>query len=197
MEYHERTLELEGETISLSYAEAFSQAGDHVYWASLWPSSVALAQHLLRGASLKEKMVLELGSGCGLAGIAAGKRRGEVTVTDLMPEALQLSQENWNRNGISPNRLQQMDWCQPSFSETFDLILGADILYHPNQYPDLLRTVGQLLSVNGSILIADPGRPHANEFFARTIRAGYRLNTTHYAIVLHGREFPITVTEMT
>lgn len=197
MKFTERTLEIAGDNITLSHAKVFSQAGDDVYWASLWPSAVGLAEQLLSGESLESTHVLELGCGCGLAGIAAGKRGGRVTVTDLMPEALELSQANWQLNGLSPYHVQEMDWCHPCLEASYDLIIGADILYHPTQYPDLLRTLGQLLSANGTILIADPGRPHANEFFARAIRAGYKLHTRHYPIDLHDCEFSITVTELT
>jgi len=197
MQFIERTMNIAGESIHLSHADAFSQVGDQVYWASLWPSSVALAEHLLLGKSLEKKRVLELGCGCGLAGIAAGKRGGEVVVTDLMPEALRLAKENWSRNGLCEPHALQMDWCQPCLQQKQDLIIGADILYHPEQYPDLLRTLGRLVSADGRILIADPGRPHANEFFARALRAGYVLDTTHHEVELHDRRFGVTVTALT
>ncbi len=180
-------------SLSLAYAEAFPGKGEPYYWASLWPSSIALAEHLLAREDLPGLRTLELGCGCGLAGIAAGLRGAHVTVTDNQPAALELATDNWRRNGLQPAALQPLDWRDPPPDGGYELILGADILYHPPVFPDLARCITELLEPGGSILLAEPGRPCAHAFFGRMLQAGYQTEVTHHEVLCGGATHEIAV----
>ncbi len=189
-------IEVHASRYPLAYAREFPGASDAWYWASLWPASVALAEDLSGRADLVGKRVLEIGCGCGLAGIAAGRNGAKVTVTDLEPQALTLAEENWTRNRLKPAALERLDWRRPADLGTFDLILGADILYDEMTFSALSRTLRQKLSREGRILIAEPGRPQAHAFFARMLRAGFRIDTRHHPVDLHGERFEVSVSEL-
>ena len=196
MQFTESHLHIEDHEFYLRYAEAFPVDGDPAYWASVWPSALALSQHLLAGESLEGKQVLEIGCGCGLAGIAAGHQEAEVTVTDVEPKALALAEENWQLNHLAPARVTPLDWCNPDLDMQFDVILAADILYHPKDFPELVRSVHTLLAPQGTLILSEPGRPHAHEFFARMLHKGYTIDPHHYPVDLHGESFEIGVSEI-
>lgn len=199
MQFFENDILIRNQTLRLAYATDFPATENPCYWASLWPAALALAEHIFDENENKwqGRRVLEMGCGCGLAGIAAGLQGAEVTVTDLEPAALDLAADNWKKNGLQPAALEQMDWCAPAIDARYDLILGADILYHPPDFPDLIRSVHTLLDDPGTLLISEPGRPQTHEFYARMIQKGYRIDSTHHPVSLHGNRFEICVSEIT
>jgi predicted nicotinamide N-methyase len=196
IEFTEETVEVGADSFRLAYAQGFPEASDEWYWASLWPSSIALAEHVLGQIDLEGTEVLELGCGCGLAGIAAGKSGAKVTATDLMPDALALTAENWRRNRLKPERIRRMDWGNPDVDARYDVILGADVLYDEKSYTSLKRSLRSLLKPGGQVIIAEPGRPQAHGFFARMLQSGYRIDTRHYTVELYGETFEISVSEL-
>ncbi len=129
------------------------------YWAELWPSGLALARALperLDGLS-----VVELGCGLGIPALTAATRGATVTALDWAGGALELLSENAARNGIEL-RAVHADWR--AFSGSFDLALGADLLYERRNVDALAALLPSLAPL---VLLAEPGRPHAAEFFSR------------------------------
>jgi predicted nicotinamide N-methyase len=137
--------------------EAFAQDEFMPYWAELWPSGLALAR------ALPERMdgvrAVDLGCGLGVPALAAAARGAEVTAVDWAAEAIALLEQNATRNGISLSAVHA-DWR--AFTGSFDLVLGADLLYERRNVEALL---GVLPALAPEVLLADPGRPYAAEFF--------------------------------
>ena len=134
------------------------------YWADLWPSSFALARHLvmLDGGG---RRLLELGCGVGLASVAAARAGFHVTATDYYDDALAFASVNVVRNGLPAPATRMVDWRQlPPDLGTFDLVVASDVLYE-TRYPGLIAEVlARTLAANGEGLIADPGRIAAPQF---------------------------------
>ena len=84
------------------------------YWAELWPSGVALARRVA-GRSLRGARVLELGCGLGLPSLAAALAGGRVLATDWSPQAIELLEENAERNG-AVLETALVDWAGPTRS---------------------------------------------------------------------------------
>ncbi len=129
------------------------------YWAELWPSGLALARALpdrLGGVRL-----VDLGCGLGVPALVAAGRGAEVTALDWAADAVELLRENAARNGLLLEALHG-DWR--SFPGSFDLVLGADVLYEARNGEALLELLPRLAP---RVLLADPGRPHAAAFFER------------------------------
>lgn len=189
----ETELRVGDQRFQLAYAREFPDDGGDWYWASLWPSSVALALELLERRDLEGEKILEIGCGCGLAGLAAGRRGARVTVTDLRAEALELAAENWRRNRLRPASVEPLDWRRPGNVGRFDMILGADILYDEREFPALIRLLTSHLNPGGRALVAEPGRPRAHGFFARMLRRGFSTDTRHQLVELHGERFEVGV----
>jgi predicted nicotinamide N-methyase len=143
------------------------------YWAVLWPSGTALAAHLKSQRDLVRKVTLELGCGCGLAGIVARRKGARVLQTDLFPEAVALARWNARRNGVGGIRYLAMDWQRWSLRGKFDRIIAADVLYERALHAPLQAILEANLARRGEALLADPGRPLALEFAARLEAAGW------------------------
>jgi len=87
---------------------------------------------------LAGRRVIELGSGSGVAGMAAAALGAHVTLTDL-PDALPLLQRNAQLNEAAINQKQgsvrvlPLEWEKPEQlppdADECDLVLGADLVY--------------------------------------------------------------------
>jgi predicted nicotinamide N-methyase len=134
------------------------------YWADVWPSSIILAGKLLEleGAG---KTALELGCGVGLSTLAATSAGFDVLATDYYEDALDVTRANVFRNLGTIARTRLVDWRHlPADLGTFDLVFASDVLYE-NEYAKLLPVLLRgLLSPDGMVLIADPGRVAAPVF---------------------------------
>ncbi|KAJ3868221.1 putative methyltransferase-domain-containing protein [Lentinula novae-zelandiae] len=135
-----------------------------------WASSVVLSERICadparfslssvtnaRGSPLR---ILELGAGTGLLSIIARKllsslhASASIFATDYHPEVLLNLCANIATNFPSsappPISVHQLDWERPQYSapmnEPFDLILGADVIYHPDHARWIKACVERLL----------------------------------------------------
>jgi ETFB lysine methyltransferase len=145
------------------------------YWADIWPSSTILAGQILSRPA-KNKRLLELGCGLGLATTSAMAAGYEVTASDYYTDALAFTRANAYRNlGKSPDA-KMMNWRRfPADATDFDKIIASDVLYE-SEYAKLLPNILKgALTLHGIALIADPGRPAAPEFLEHCAKAGLEL----------------------
>ena len=138
------------------------------YWAERWPSGVAAE----RASTFGHGRVLELGCGLGLPSLVAALRGAEVVATDWSEDAIALLEQNARRNGAELTAVTR-DWRNAeSFVPLgpFDLVLAADVLYEDRNATPILA----LLEVLGcAAILADPGRPHTDAFFATVRERGW------------------------
>lgn len=135
------------------------------YWGLLWESSIELANLILSRSWSEPASCIELGCGPGLAGIAAAAAGLQVTMTDLMPDAVQLALHNAAINQIASMTGMQLDWRSPP-TRTFDVIIASDVLYEPELHSALLNTLTQLCHEQSIIWIGDPGRESTRDFLS-------------------------------
>ena len=156
-------------------------AGDErlPYWAELWPSARALARHLLDEGSAKVRecesakggdgwdgvRVLELGCGVALPSLALAGLGADVLATDWYDDALLFARANAERNGLPPLRTEPLDWRQPRGGWGYDVVIAADVLYEQRNGPILAALLPRVTAPGGTVLIADPGRVYAGDFF--------------------------------
>ncbi len=97
------------------------------YWAFCWGSGLALARHLLQSPErVRNRSVLDLGSGSGIAGIAAARAgAARVVACDIDPDARLATQVNAELNRM---RIDVVDALHADEAR-FDLLLLADVLY--------------------------------------------------------------------
>jgi predicted nicotinamide N-methyase len=153
--------------------QRLNQADDSMpYWAYCWRSSEVLADFALHTINLQCKSVLELGSGLGLAGVAALVAGANVCFTDNNPAALEFCSTNAELNGFGPDQFRtlRLDWCDlsidglDSISGGFDRILGADLLYEARLLLPLARTLERFMAARTVAYLVDPCRSTADAF---------------------------------
>jgi ETFB lysine methyltransferase len=172
----------------------FQQEDRFPYWAELWPSSVGLGEHILENRDyFNGKKVLELGCGLGLAGIAARAAGADVVFSDYDPLALEFTRRNFKRNFNQQPRAQLLDWRSPVLQDTYDIIIGADILYERKMLNPVLETCRQGLGEDGLMYMAEPGRIVAGDFLKTIVRDGGSYQTLMKKIILNKKQHTIHI----
>jgi predicted nicotinamide N-methyase len=165
------------------------------YGIALWPAAIALAHELatrpLRGVSL-----LELGAGTGLPGIVAATLGARVVQTDKNHGALVVSRRNAERNAVTLEQ-RTADWTAWNETATYDLIIGADILYADSLHPQLLQIFEKNLAPGGRILLADPFRSASFELLENMAASGWNVAFNKWTVGVVPPPRPIGVFEVT
>ena len=119
------------------------------YWAFCWASGQALARHILDNPALvRNKTVLDFGSGSGVAALAAAKAGARrVVACDRDPSAQRAVLANAALNNTEVEICSEIT-IPPE--HVFDVILAADVCYDP-QNTHLLS----MLAGGNLVLIAD------------------------------------------
>ncbi|MDD1509459.1 50S ribosomal protein L11 methyltransferase [Pseudomonas sp. CNPSo 3701] len=119
------------------------------YWCFCWASGLVLVDWLARHPEwVRGKRVLDLGTGSGVAAIAAARAgAAQVVACDLDPLALAACRANAALNGV------ELAYSSDLFSEPrdYDLAIVADVLYDRSNLPLLDR----VLEHAREVLVAD------------------------------------------
>jgi len=119
------------------------------FWAMCWAGGQALARYLLDHAhEVRDRVVADLGAGCGVAGIAAaraGARR--VVAIDLDPTALRAARANARLNDVTIH-------VADSAPDDVSVLLAADVFYEPSAR----ACVREHAIAGRRVLVGDPER---------------------------------------
>jgi predicted nicotinamide N-methyase len=133
------------------------------YWAFAWPGGQALARYLLDTRRLVAgKSVLDLGSGAGLAALAARKAGAlSVLAADIDPWAIAAIKLNAAVNGlgVATTSADLLGAAPP----TVDVILAGDLFYERGLAERVLVFIERAVANGAQALIGDPQRgnfPH-------------------------------------
>lgn len=167
------------------------------YWAELWPAAIGLSRYLVAFDILKNvKRVVEIGCGLGLPGIVAGKLGAKVVFTDYLAEALHFTKRNWLLNNEDIQvKFETMDWRQPNPEWAADLVLASDVCYEKRFFQYLPAAFRTLCKPGGSIIVSDPSREVAQDFFQNIDKEGFKVHEIQYNIqpILGGRSVEVNV----
>lgn len=133
------------------------------YWATIWPSGLALARAVAE-RDVRGKRVVELGCGLAIPSLVAALGGADALATDWSPDAIDVARENAARNGVDLETAV-VSWDEPKdllARAPFDLVLCSDVLYEPRNVQTLL---GLLPRLADEVLLAEPGRQTAGAFF--------------------------------
>lgn len=154
------------------------------YWSEIWPSGVALAGDIIQHPErIRDKRVLELGSGVGITAAIATEQGARLTVTDYAPESLLLTRmTTLAHTGREPDEVRRVNWRSTEIRElrsggAFDVILAADLLYERRDIEPLIAAVELLLGPGGAVWLAEPGRKPAAVFLRGLEARGWTAET--------------------
>ncbi|XP_073279885.1 calmodulin-lysine N-methyltransferase isoform X2 [Primulina huaijiensis] len=155
-----------------------------------WPSEDVLAYYSLsRRDSFRDKRVIELGAGYGLAGlvIAMVTDVSELLISDGNPQVVNYIQHNIDANaasfGNTKVKSMMLHWDQHEVSEingTFDVIVASDCTFFKEFHKGLARTIKCLLKVDepSEALLFSPKRGDSLDKFLAEVKD----NGLHFSI---------------
>ena len=141
----------------------------------LWASAVALSRYLAvpnpplppgqmgrlsRAGFVRGKRVVELGSGVGLvARVCCDEGAELVLATDGEERLLDVIRANAPEAAV-----RRLDWAAPDLSDTFDVVLGADLIYSTGALASgLFETCTKLCRPGGTLLLCIPAGRHGSQ----------------------------------
>jgi predicted nicotinamide N-methyase len=207
------TLDIEGLSIEIEritnidelYEELVAKGVDHrdfideriPYWAELWSSALALSRYLVTsGIDFQDRKVLEIGAGLGLPSIVAAKLGAEVTVSDYLPEALEFSKRNFERNGISNVKFEILDWREPNIDFSADILLAADVAYEKRMFEFLPQAFKTFCRHDGAIYVSEPNRGLAKDFLQNLNNQGFKMEKVVTETELFGIPQQVNILKM-
>ena len=122
-------------------------------WAKIWDASLILADELASLTVSPGASFVEIGCGLGLVGIVAASFGHKLTMTERDPHALAFARANALMNGLDRLRVMPLDWNQPALNETFDFIVGSEIIYHERDFHPIGELFRRLLKPGGEIIL--------------------------------------------
>lgn len=140
-------------------------AGETGCWD--WEAGFFLSEFIFNNSHIfKDKRIMELGSGCGMAGVALSRVSARsILCTDGDKETLQNCLQNLRVNGLQvteisadvtepanldvpPISVQRLRWEDGAASlptDSIDVIVGADLTYDPVNIPPLIKVLKEIL----------------------------------------------------
>ena len=122
-------------------------------WAKVWDASLILADELASLPVRAGTTFVEIGCGLGLVGVVAASFGHNVTLTEYDPHALAFARANALLNGLAGLRVMPLDWNQPELNETFDFVIGSEIIYHERDFDPIRRLFEKLLKPGGEVIL--------------------------------------------
>lgn len=139
-------------------------------WAKLWEASAVLATYLAGRPAQKEETMLEIGCGLGLVGIAAARTGHRITMTEIVPDALNFARANALVNGCPELPIHRLDWHAPDLEGRFDCIVGSETVYRSEDIDGLNALFDRYLNPGGTVFLAESVRRTGVEFWDRMRR---------------------------
>ncbi|MEM9485896.1 MAG: methyltransferase domain-containing protein [Cyanobacteria bacterium P01_F01_bin.116] len=152
---------------------AFEQDEYMPYWAELWPSALMLGQEIAQYQWPVGYRVLEVGCGLGVSGLVALALGMDVIFSDYDVAALEFAARNAKRNGFDRFRTVPLDWRFPPNGLQVPMVLAADVIYEARNIQPLIGLMDVVLSPGGECWLADPDRPHKQDFQNMLIDQGF------------------------
>jgi len=169
------------------------------YGLYLWPSAPVLAWYLwLRQEDLKNKTILELGSGTSLPGLLCAKfGASKVYLSDdsWQPNTLKNINEAVKINGLAeqPDRVQVKGLSWGDYTEELfdisqaklDFVIGSDLFFDPAVFEPLLITISFLLEANPQAEVLIAVQERSNDWTIEEFLVKWKLKCSY----IYPREF--------
>lgn len=146
-----------GRTLSMTHLSRFPHGFDGL---RIWESGILLARYAILNRDLfKDKFVLELGSGSGIAGLSVLKFTScrNCLLSDYLQEILDNARRNCRHNGMPKAIVMKMNWKDyANFNNCYDIVLGGDIVAPGGPNDAIYQCLKKFLVVGGIALFVIP-----------------------------------------
>lgn len=146
-------------------AEQYKHDKHAAYWAQVWPASVGLCRFVQKHSHfIKNKTVLELAAGLGLAGLYAAQFAKQVHITDIEPQAMEYIQESIAYNQLNNVTYAVMNWKDAAQLPLPEVVLLSDVNYSPEVFEELEKVILHFIQNKITVILSTPQRLVAKEF---------------------------------
>lgn len=144
-------------------------------FGQVWPSGLQLADRLARRPVRRGERILEVGCGLALASLVGHRRGADVTACDVHPLTAPFLRANVRLNDLPPLRYRHGPWAEVArdLGAPFDLLIGSDLLYEPDEHGVLARFLTMHAAPGAEVWIVDPDRSYRAPFHRRMATLGY------------------------
>lgn len=151
-------------------AEQYKHDKHSAYWAKVWPASVGLCRFLQQHSHfIKDKTVLELAAGLGLAGLYTAQFAKQVHITDIEPQAMEYIQQSIVHSQLHNVSCAAMDWKDAVQLPLPQVVLLSDVNYSPSQFEELEKVILHFIQNKITVILSTPQRLVAKEFINRLL----------------------------
>jgi len=134
-------------------------------WSKIWEASLILADYIAGIHAEPEKNFLEIGSGIGAVGITAAAFGHRLTITEYDHHALEFLRANAEINPCpNPPEIIRLDWNNPSITQSFDYIIGSEVVYNEEFFQPLYSLLKMYLKPEGEIIMTMEMRQTSMKF---------------------------------
>lgn len=147
---------------------AFATAQCDPFWAIYWPGGQGLARYILDYPStVKNRRVLDVGSGCGACAFAASlSGAAMVQANDIDQAAIQAIELNGTVNNLPTVTVSKVDFLSDAgesmkyITSNFDVLLLGDLLFDEELGGTVMKLCSDFMASasSKSVLVGDPGR---------------------------------------
>ncbi len=135
------------------------------YWTKLWAASIALVQYLKSNPNwIEGKNVIEIGAGLGLPSFSIANIAKSITITDNVPEAVELFKKNIQQ--LKTNNIQAMvlDWNEVPDQIKPEVVILSDVNYNPLAFVSLWNLIKRFIESGSYVILSTPQRISASPF---------------------------------
>jgi predicted nicotinamide N-methyase len=161
------------------------------YWAMCWTGARVLAAHVPVDAG----RVLEIGCGLGVPGAVAAHRGAQVVFVDRVAAPLAFVRETLRTNHLR-GALVVGDVLHSPWRATFDVVLGAEILYDQGTFTPMANALAAAVAPNGRILLTDAHRTNTTAFYTAATAAGLAWTRKDIRVEEEGAAITISLIDM-
>lgn len=138
------------------------------FWTQIWPAAMGLCIFLEKHTELiKNKTVVELAAGLGLPSLLASIEAKSVSMSDYLPDAVQLMQRNIDYNKIENLHCSLINWNKLPDGVKADVLMLSDVNYAPDSFDSIFNVIDRFLHDCSLIILSTPQRLMAKPFIER------------------------------
>ena len=158
------------------------------YFGVIWPSATALCSYLAQPEVLQNlagKSIVELGCGLAVPSIICSKAGARCTAVDSHPSVPGFLRTNIAMNEPAHVRFVSSEDLQ-FHTESYDYIIASDVLYERALVEIIADMVTRIAKPSASFILADPGRPHIQEFVHAMSNRGWKDSIEPWSVLYQG-----------
>lgn len=159
------------------------------FWGFYWPGGQSISRFILDNPDIvKDKKVLDFGSGCAATAIACKLRTCQSVVANDIDETAEIAAKlNAEINNVEI-KTDTRNLINDASSFCFDVVIFGDVFYDEEFAGQLLPWIQRLVQNRQTCLIGDPGRHALSKELDLKLLARYKLPESS-CIENHGFQF--------